>query len=37
VLEIDLGDGRIVSRSAARGNAVPGNLVGHPSLVVQPK
>ena len=34
VLEIDLADGRIVSRSAARGNAVPGNLVAYRGEVI---
>ena len=34
VLEIDLADGRIVSRSSARGNAVPGNLVAYRGEVI---
>ena len=34
VLEFDLADGRIVSRSAARGNAVPGNLVAYRGEVI---
>jgi outer membrane protein assembly factor BamB len=34
VLEMDLADGRIVSRSAARGNAVPGNLLAYRGEVI---
>jgi len=34
VLEIDLADGRIVGRSAARGNAVPGNLLAYRGEVI---
>lgn len=34
VLEIDLADGRIVNRSAARGDAVPGNLLAYRGEVI---
>ena len=34
VLEIDLADGRIAGRSAARGNAVPGNLLAYRGEVI---
>lgn len=34
VLEVDLTDGRIVSRSSARGNAVPGNLLAYRGEVI---
>lgn len=34
VLELDLADGRIASRSAARGNAVPGNLLAYRGEVI---
>ncbi|MFM8803186.1 MAG: PQQ-binding-like beta-propeller repeat protein, partial [Planctomycetia bacterium] len=34
VLEIDLADGRTVSRSAARGDAVPGNLLAYRGEVI---
>ena len=34
VLELDLNDGRITSRSAARGNAVPGNLLAYRGEVI---
>ena len=34
VLEIDLADGRIVGRSAARGNTVPGNLLAYRGEVI---
>jgi outer membrane protein assembly factor BamB len=34
VLEIDLADGRIVGRSSARGNAVPGNLLAYRGEVI---
>ena len=34
VLEIDLADGRIVGRSVARGNAVPGNLLAYRGEVI---
>lgn len=34
VLEIDLADGRVVSRSSARGNFVPGNLLAYRGEVI---